>query len=375
MNILQTPIRFFPFIGGVENYAYNLSKEMVKLGHSVKVICANEPWMVADAEIDGIKIKRLSYIGKLGNTNIMPKFFTNIVQEKFDLIHTYFPSPWSPDVSAFVGKIKKKPTVLSYCNDIITDYHLEGFIAKTYNTTLLRFTLKLADKIIILQPNYITQSSYLKPYKNKIECIPVGVDTKKFEPTRIEKHNENVLFFLSVLDESHQYKGLNYLLRALRIVKKDVKDVTLIIGGGGKLQKYYKEMADSLGIKNSVKFVGVIPDDEIVEYYNKCDVFVLPSSEKQEGFGIVLLEALACKKPIVSTEIVGIAKDVKERNVGRIVAPKDVTGLARGIVEILSDKENAKRMGKEGRELIEEKYSWKVIGKIFERVYLSLIEA
>ena len=72
-------------------------------------------------------------------------------------------------------------------------------------------------------------------------------------------------------------------------------------------------MAHEIGLKNNIEFRGFIPHEKIVEYYNKFNVFILPSiSSKQEGFGIVALEALACETPVISTEIVGVADDLKE---------------------------------------------------------------
>jgi glycosyltransferase involved in cell wall biosynthesis len=349
MNILQTPIRFFPFIGGVENYAYNLSKEMVKLGHSVKVICANEPRLVLEEEIDGINVKRLNYIGKIANTNITPTLLIHLLNGEYDIIHTHIPNPWSADCSAIASRIKKRPLVVTYHNDIIGD-GVVNYIARTYNNTNLGFILKSASKIIITQPRYIYYSPYLKRYRDKIDVIPNGVNTERFKPVDIEKNEENTIFFLSVLDQYHRYKGLDYLLQAVKIIKREIRDVKLIVGGEGMLLEHYKKMARLLEITSVVKFVGFIPDDKLVEYYNKCDVFVLPStSAKQEGFGIVLLEALACEKPVVTTEIVGTALDIRERGAGKITKPKDVERLAESIIEVLLDKEGARRMGKNGR--------------------------
>src|SRR5664280_2480803 len=97
MKIVQTPVRFYPFTGGVENYVYYMSKELVKLGHDVKVICANEPSSIKEEIVDGINIKRLHYITKIANTNITPGFPFALSSEDFDIIHTHIPTPWSAD--------------------------------------------------------------------------------------------------------------------------------------------------------------------------------------------------------------------------------------------------------------------------------------
>jgi glycosyltransferase involved in cell wall biosynthesis len=372
MKIVQTPVRFYPFIGGVENYVYYLSKELVKLGHDITVICANEPVSKKQEAIDGIEIKRLSYFGKIANTNITPQLPFALSKEEFDVIHTHVPTPWSADWSNVISKFKKKPLVVTYHNDIIGD-GIANYIAGFYNSTALKSLLGKADKIIITQPNYMYSSPYLGNYKDKIEVIPNGVDVDKFKPINIKKE-ENSIFFLSLLDEFHKYKGLDYLLNALKIVKLEIEDVKLIVGGKGKLLDYYRSMVNEMGLGDNVEFHGFIPDEKIVEYYSKCSVFILPSiSSKQEGFGIVALEALACETPVISTEIVGVAADVKESNSGIIVPPKDVDKLADAILKILSNKESSFKMGINGRKLVEEKYTWASIAKMAEKVYRELI--
>lgn len=369
MRILQTPVRFHPYVGGVENYVYYLSKELVKRGHEVKVVCANEGG--GNGDIDGVKVKRLNYVGKIANTNITPSLPFHLLKEDFDVIHIHLPTPWSADWSALISAVKRKPMVLTYHNDI-TGEGIAKYIANTYNQTLLKIVLNAASKIIITQPRYLDSSPYLTDYKNKIEVIPNGVDIEKFRPMDVERE-ENTLFFLSVLDEFHKYKGLEYLLKALKLIKDEMK-VKLIVGGEGSLLNYYKDMAKSLGVEDSVDFVGFIPDEKIVEYYNKCDVFVLPStSSVQEGFGIVLLEAMACGRSVVSTSIVGVAEDIEKYNAGKIVRPKDPKALAGAIMRILQNEKGSSEMGKNGRGLVEDRYTWKRVAEMVVHIYRSIL--
>lgn len=371
MKIVQTPVRFYSSIGGVENYVYNLSKELVKRGHKVTVICANEPNTERKETINGVDVKRLLYLGKIANTNITPTFPLELFKEDFDIIHTHLPTPWSADWSVIFAKLKKRPVILTYHNDIVAK-GFANYIAKFYNLTSLNLVLRIAKKIIITQPKYFEHSPYLKEYKDKIEVVPVGVDTERFKPLNVDEE-EHTLLFLSILDRFHEYKGLGYLLKALKTVKNEIKDVKLIVGGDGELKTYYQEMANRLGIGDNVEFVGFIPDSKLVEYYNRCSVFVLPSySSDQEGFGIVLLEALACGKPVVTTEIVGVSNDVHEFNAGIVVKPCDVKSLADAILGVLQDSDLRRRMGKNGRK-IAEKYSWKKVAGIVEKIYTELV--
>jgi len=376
MRIVQTPARFVPFIGGVENYVYNLSKELVKLDQDVLVICAREPDAPKKETLNGIRIERLSYLGKIANTNITPALPFALLGQEFDIIHTHVPTPWSADWSALITIAKKKPLVLTYHNDIV-GRGWAGYIAKLYNFSALRLLLEAASKIIITQPNYETSSIYLKSYKYKLKVLPNGVDIDRFRPInrqRRKPEGDKVLFFLGLLDQFHRYKGLDYLLKALAIVKEQVPDVKLLVGGAGELLSYYQDMAARLDLSDNVEFLGFIPEEKLEECYNRCDAFVLPSvSSEQEGFGIVLLEAMACQRPVISTDIVGVAEDVRRCNAGKIVRPKDVNALGDVILEIIMNEAVAEEMGERGRKLVEEKYTWKKIGREMLETYKELV--
>ncbi len=372
MKIVQTPVRFYPYTGGVENYVYYLSKELVKRDHNVTVLCANEPCEPEEADIDGIHVRRLSYVGKVAGTNITPKLPYALLTADPDIIHTHLPTPWSADWTAVMAKIRRTAYIVTYHNDI-TGHGIVDWIAKAYNSTLLRYTLGNARKIIITQPNYIQTSPFLKKYSEKVEVIPCGVDTDLFRPIEGTK-STNTIFFLSVLDEFHRYKGLDYLLQAVNKVKSQIPDVKLIIGGQGKLQEYYRNITIRLGLEHNVEFHGFIRPDKIVEYYSNSNVFVLPSvSSTQEGFGMVLLEALACGIPVISTEIVGIAQDVVDSNSGIVVTPRNVDQLSSAIIQLLDNADLAKNMGASGRKLVSKKYTWRNVAEKVEELYEGIV--
>ena len=266
MKVIQTPVRFYPFMGGVENYVYYISRELSDLGCDMKVICANEPFNVSEETYNGIKIKRLPYITKVANTNITLSLPTTLLKEDYDIIHTHIPTPWSADWSNIINSIKNKPLILTYHNNIIAEK--QAHIAQLYNKTALKLLLKKTKKIIITQNNYIN-SPHLQKYKEKIITIPNGVDTQKFKPQK-EKTQKNTIFFLSVLDKYHKYKGLDYLLEAIKEIKKTIPDVKLIIGGKGELINYYKEKTEQLNItKNTEKILKKYRRHLYTEKHNK----------------------------------------------------------------------------------------------------------
>ena len=372
MRILQTPARFHPFIGGVENCVYDLSRELVKLGHEGTVLCANEPKSEKEEVLDGIRVLRVPYIGKIANTNITPRLPIEILKEDFDLVHAHLPTPWSSDWSAIASVAKRKPLVLTYYNDIVGEGHLDG-IARIYNKFNLKFVLKRASKIIIIQPDYIRSSPYLKDFADKVETIPVGVNLEKFRPDGMAT-NGKTLFFLSILDSYHRYKGLDDLLRALVLVKRAVPDVGLVVGGDGELLSHYKSLCDGLGLNENVDFIGFVPEEMVTNCYNRCDIFVLPSiSRAQEGFGMVALEAMACGKPVICSDVVGVAEDLGSFGAGLTVEPSNTEEMAEAISRLLMNRSLARRMGDAGRRLAEERYGWRAIAERIEKVYDGLV--
>lgn len=373
MKVLQTPVRFYPFTGGVENYVYYLSRELVKSGNKVKVVCANEPPTKTKDMVEGIEVERLSYLGKIANTNLTSGLPSALSAADCDIIHTHIPTPWCADWSAFYSQRKNKPLVVTYHNDIIGK-GVASLIARIYNLFGLKYVLKTADKIVITQSDYLHSSAHLKEYHDKIEVIPNGVDIDKFKPKKMQANECSYIFFLSVLDEFHKYKGLDYLLKSLKILKDRMPKVKLVVGGEGVLLDHYKEMAILMGLKDNVEFVGFIPDEKIADYYSQASVFVLPSiSSLQEGFGIVALEALACETPVITTDIVGVAEDLKQIHGGIVVPPKDTAKLADAIQDILEDRKLQEEMGKRGRKLVERKYTWKRVASSMEKLYKNIL--
>ncbi|ELZ65799.1 glycosyltransferase [Haloferax prahovense DSM 18310] len=357
-----------------------MSKELVELGHDVTVLCAKAKEESAYREvIDGVEVERLDDIGKVAQTNIMPQFPISVLQHarEADIIHTHIPTPWTADFSALAAKLTGTPLVVTYHNDIVGNDLLD-YVASVYNHTALRFTLATADKILITQPDYLESSDHLHRYTEKVEVNSNGVDVDTFRPIdvadedveRLGFSNESPnLFFLSVLDDVHEYKGLDVLLEAMSLlVERGGTTPRLVVGGGGELKPEYESFASELGISEHVHFTGYIPDDDLVTAYNIADLFVLPSlSSDQEGFGLVVLEALACGTPVVTTEVVGVSDQIVSHDIGSLARVGDAESLCQTIESELADTHTKK--SNRGREICESEYSWESSAKELELVY------
>ena len=370
MRILHTPVRFYPYTGGVENYVLELGRRLTDRGHEVAVMCADEPH-ASELSVEGVSVRRLGYLGKVANTNVTPMLPLRLLRERFDILHTHLPTPWSADWSAIVSWMRKKPLVLTYHNDIVGSGFADR-IARLYNRTALGLVLRRAERIIVTRQEYLDHSPHLAPYEDKVEVIPVGVDTERFTPAKAADDDGPTIFFLAILDDFHHYKGLDVLLEAMKLVQGELPGARLVVGGSGSLLEHYRDRARALGVED-VEFAGFIPDDELPDVYRRASVFVLPSlSADQEGFGIVALEALACGTPVITTDVVGIAPELEREDAGAVVRPGRAEELARAIIELLQDEARRTEMGRAGR-LLAERYGWDAIAGRIEQLYAEVL--
>ncbi|MBN1603761.1 MAG: glycosyltransferase [Chitinispirillaceae bacterium] len=371
LKILQTPARFYPHIGGTELFAYQTCLALSRKGHQVRVICADERPPLGNSEYDSLKVERLSYTGKVANSEITPSLPLHLLKESYDILHAHLPHPWSADISALCSIIRQKPLFLTYYNDI-TGTGINKIIARIYNLIFLNILLKKAIKIFIINPSYLQSSRFLVPWTEKIIVTPPGVDTAQFRPitTGIEK---DTVFFLSCLDEYHEYKGLEYLLRAVKLAKER-HPFKLNIGGDGKLRSYYEELVSRYGLTEDVTFLGRISDEQVLLQYNKCGIFVLPSiSSEQEGFGMVSIEAMACRKPVIVSDIVGCARDIQDHNAGIVVPPKNPEALADAIIALFENESLSTTMATNALIMVKGKYTWDKNADILESTYIDYL--
>lgn len=124
------------------------------------------------------------------------------------------------------------------------------------------------------------------------------------------------------------------------------------------MEKEWLNLATELGLAKRVTFIGEVPEEELPLYYHTCDIFVLPASERSEAFGIVQLEAMACGKPVICTELGTGTSYVNIHGLtGLVVPPRDPAALAGAIERLLSDRGLREEMGQRAKERVEKEFS------------------
>ncbi|PIN86243.1 hypothetical protein COV19_05535 [Candidatus Woesearchaeota archaeon CG10_big_fil_rev_8_21_14_0_10_44_13] len=367
IEVLHIGKYYHPVKGGIENHMINLFSR-IKDKVELKVIVSNTCCSKERSVINGVAITRLSRIIELFSTPINPSLFWEIKGFKGDIIHLHLPNPFAN--LAYLLANPKKKLVIKYHSDIIK----QRFLLRLYSP-FLKMLLRKADKIIATSPIYVESSPILKGFKDKCVVIPLGVDVSGFKLDdgrrkileNIKKmHNKRkIVLFVGRLV---YYKGVEYLIKA----HKDV-DADLIIIGKGPLENGLKTMTKKLGIDKKVFFYGEVAD--LVPLYHACDVFVLPSIERSEAFGIVQLEAMACSKPVVSSNLnSGVVYVNMDRKTGIVVEPKDSKELSEAINYLMKNPSVAKKYGRFAKMRVEKEFTNEINANKVIRLYNRLLE-
>jgi len=386
MKILVVAPYLYPEAGGMESYAYNISKRMVEKGVDVTILCSTRDKTDKTEFIDGIKVIRQKPNFILSNTPIrFDLFFTmsKLVKDgNFDLINAHTPVPFYADVAAMVSKIHKIPFVLTYHNDNVKNTFTMNIIANIYNYSFNLATLKLSKFIITPSPYCYNESKFLKKIEDKLRWIPPGVDINKYDIGNSFKiHDDHgiprsskIVLFVGQMSKAHAHKGIDDLIKAVKKVLREIKDVYLVLVGRGDMIPEYKKMCGTFGIIDNVIFTGFVDENTLIKYYKSSDVVVLPSTTVQEGFGMVLIEGNACGKPVIGTRVGGIQYVIKDGETGLLVPPKNPKALADAIIYLSNSEDVREKMGKNGRKIVEEIYTWKKATEMTEKVYRKLLE-
>lgn len=352
MKILIVAPYFYPKIGGVEKHSFNLSKGLKeKYNWEVVVITSNhEEKIYKEDLIDGIKIYRLASWFKISNTPINPLWYFQIKKiikkEKPDIINAHSPVPFIADLAVLTKK--NIPAILKYHSGSMKKE--EGL----FSNLLIYFYEKFVLKFIINKVDYLictsdfVRNNFLKDFKSKSITITPSVDIKTFKPQKEINQKLHSVLFVGRIDKSSKWKGLNYLMDAFLLIIKNIPTARLSIVGGGDGLAELIEYAKKLKIYLNVDFYGSLSGKELIKKYQESSLLVLPSTTNAEAFGMVLIEAMACKKPVIGTKIGGIPSVIDNNINGLLVEPKNSKQLAKAIIKIIEDPKLAKKMGENG---------------------------
>jgi rhamnosyl/mannosyltransferase len=229
-------------------------------------------------------------------------------------------------------------------------------IAKPLYWPLVRAVLARSRAIVVPTQAHLAISQELLGFEKKIRIIPFGVDQVRFSPTAPKRKPAifdgmgPVGLFAGRLVG---YKGLDVLIRAVAGTQLHV-----VIVGDGPLSSELQGQATTAGLAQQIRFAGDIPSDELPSYFQAADYLILPSVSPAEMFGIVLIEAMACGKPVISTVLPTGVREVNQAGVtGLEVPPGDPAALRGAMQQLSGDPELRRKLGNAGRARVERQFT------------------
>lgn len=344
------------------NTAGEIYKATVKAGVSADLVSAG-----GNSTVPSLRHFHFPGLGLLGITPRLPALIKN-----YDVVHLHYPCYGNAMMVALSRALgNKKPLVISYHMDTL-GRGLRQPVFAFHSKFLAPGFLRRADKIAVASRDYAEHSLLAKipGLMDKVVEIPFGIDSERFHPAVEKNEGSKNILFVGGLDEQHYFKGLDMLLEAL--VK--IPGARLTVVGSGNLVKFYARRAFDLKIDERVIFAGKVSDEELPEYYREADVFCLPSLDRSEAFGMVIMEASASGVPVVASDIPGVRTAVKNNETGLLVKPGDPVVLAVALKSILDNPQYAAQLGGGGRRFALSR-TWEKAGAAYAALYEEVIKS
>lgn len=362
MRIAQIICAFPPYKCGMGNSVYNFSRELAKRGHELTVFTPRyrNQSVQPHFEHPDFKVVRLRPLASNGLAAILPQLLWRL--KGFDIIHLHYPFYGSAGLVGLVKLLRPSTKVVLYYHMDTKASGFKGVAFQLYRFVVLPILLHIAEEITCSSFDFIKNSDvgrYFKHHADKFDQVPYGVDPEVFIPgSYLEHGKDKIVQFVGALIKQNYFKGVENLIFAHKLVMRNVDGCRLRIIGRGDMEGSYHELAARLGISENVEFINDADDSRLVECYQSCDLVVLPSLDTSEAFGIVLVEAMACGKPVVASDLPGVRSVFENGQHGLLVEPGNIEDLANKITTLLGDKQMARLFGVAGRKRVETAYTW-----------------
>jgi glycosyltransferase involved in cell wall biosynthesis len=347
-------------LGGIEQSAAKLAVDQIRRGCHVTVVCLyNNGQTGEELKAKGIEVIPLNLSKGMGMFNLIRPLYKICKDKKIDVMHVHTEGVEIPvSIVKILCKIKKI---------ICTRRSFVHYRGARY--ILARIGAKFAEKFynhLVCISNPLKQHliSHLKVTPGKIEVIWNGIDTEKFFPKLLAKPRNNCLGLNGSLSEDtfvigmgvqlKSFKDIPTAIRAAKVIHEQLgTKVLFVVAGAGPLGKDLKKMVSDFNITETFKLVGAV--DNMPEFINVLDVLLLTSPF--EGLGMIVIEAMACGKPVITTDCGGVRDSVIDGETGFIVPVGNDQAIANAIIKLYEDRVLAEKMGQLGLKRARDNFS------------------
>jgi glycosyltransferase involved in cell wall biosynthesis len=273
----------------------------------------------------------------------------------------------------------------------LVNYFLKGFrnlIISTWGTDVIgsegiqsTWRGRSSKKLLLAQAKEITATTHflakatlkLTPKNKHVHVIPFGIDCQTFSRSKRDIIKPNIIRLGFIKHLKAKY-GPDYLLKAMPLILKNFPETILIMVGQGEMEDDLKKICAHLDIKKNVQFAGFIEYKSVPTILEDIDIFVMPSIEDSETFGVAAIEAQSMEIPVVASDVGGVAEAVLDGETGLLVEPKNIVQLANAIIKLIEDPDLRKQMGKKGRQFVLDNFRIEDNVLLFENLYKRLLK-
>lgn len=344
--------KFYPPVsGGMERVLQLLCDREKALVRS-RVLVAHTGRRTAHDTVDGVAVTRAGRWLNAGSVAVCPTLPLLLRREDPDVIVIHEPNPLG--LLAYVLARPSARLVIWFHAEVVRDPRKYALFYRPWFASAMR----RASRVIVATPP-MASAAQLQGYGVPVSVIPYGVEVERLRETAFVRDRAEqlrggaalptVLFVGRLVP----YKGLDVLIRAMSHV-----EARLVLVGDGPLRRTLETLAREVGVASKVLFAGEVSDEDLVAWYHACDVFTLPSVTRAEAFGMVQVEAMACGKPVVSTDLpTGVPWVNRTGETGLVVPPGDVRALAAALARLAADPALRARLGEGGRRRVEQEFT------------------
>ena len=354
MRILHLAKYYWPRSGGMERVVQGLAEGASSLGHQVEVVAVESMGRAGTSARQRSSVTKAFSLAALGSQEIAPGYIA-AAWKRADVIHVHHPHPLA-DVACLL-RAGRTPVVVTQ--------HADS--RRSIYRPVTRLVLRQAGAIVVPSRAHLALSNELTGYESKVEIIPFGIDHTRWEmvPPTPPGAAPRAIF----IGRLAAYKGLDILLRAL----ERVPDLRLDIVGAGPEGPRLRTLAQALAITDRVRWYGEYPDEDLPRRMADADFLVLPSVTVEEMFGLVVLEAMAAGRPVITTAVPSAVREVNAPGVTGLEVPlRDVPALAHALESLSHDPERRRKMGEAGRKRVADRFTQTAMAEkhieLYERI-------
>ena len=347
---------YYPILGGIENHIKILAEGLHERNIDVQVLVTDTSRTTRHELIGNVPVVKTGRQLNISSAPISLAFYPwmSRLEKDIDIAHLHMPYPPGELGQLIFGRSRR--FVVSYHSDIVR----QRILGALYRPFLWQ-VLQRANLIAVASPALVQSSEFLRRYAGKCRIIHYGVQLERFVVNpqleaeaaswRARFANRPLLLFVGRL---RHYKGVDVLIEAMR----QVEGSHALIVGIGPFADTWRRQAAEANLLDRITFLGELPDETLLPLYRAASVFVLPSTNRAETFGIVQLEAMASGVPVVCTELGTGTSYVNQHGVtGLVVPPNQPTALATALNTLLADGALRRRLGDAGRRRVETEFS------------------